>query len=190
MSEFSFLGTWNDSRAILNSILDGGEFCLIPDLKYDGPTPLYFKDLDDRVETILKDRRHLFIWGHSFSLFPPVLERIEEGPNAGRYSIRLCKGGPGLELTLPACYEDGGTLNLAPGTLSCPTKWLNPKENAWRKSSAEIAAAFKIIVARMKPQVFHHASYPKIWIGQDALHFIETKKARISGFEGRRDSSD
>lgn len=187
MTEFSFLGSWQDSWDILDSIFEGGEFTAIPDLKYASPEPLHINRLDDNVKSMLRDRRHLFIWGKSFSLFPPSFQRIEGEAQAGRnsmwYSIYLPEGGPGLELTLPAYYEESGVLNLGPGTVACPRLWFNRETKMWLRPTAELKAGFKEVRSRIKRHLVHCKERPDIWIGHDAARVLDEKNARIIGFE-------
>lgn len=186
MSQFSFLGTWKDSWAILDSILEGEDSSLIPDLKYAQPEPLCVRVLDDDVKDTLMHCRNLFIWGKTFSSFPPFLQRIPDGINAGKYFLEIAKGGPGLELTLPPCYTEDKVLNLGPGTLSYQRQWFNPEANAWQKPTEQVKAAFKEVTTRIKR---HLVRYPRsgqreVWIGHDAVQLVESKEARITGFEG------
>ena len=182
--EFSFLGTWNDSWEILDAILHGGGLSFIPDLKYDDPQPLYVTALTNEERAMIKDRRHLFIWGEAFSLFPPVLRRIDEGKNIGKYSVSSDEGGPILELTLPGCYEEESLLNLGPGTLACPRKTFDPATNIGLNPSAELRAGFREVRNRMKRSLVRYKPCPEIWIGQEAIELLGQGKARIIGFEG------
>ncbi len=187
MTEFSFLATWNDTWVILDSILEKEEYILIPDLRYDTPSPVYVTALSESVKSELKVIRHAYLWGKRFSLFPPVLQRIAEGVNAGKYFVELSSGGPGLELTIPPCYEDGGTLNLGPGMLSLPRRWLNPETNIWQKPTEEVKNGFADVKRGIKRHLARHPDHPQIWSGPEALKLLKTNKARISGFESKRE---
>ncbi|HLN28311.1 MAG TPA: hypothetical protein VK395_11250 [Gemmataceae bacterium] len=183
MNQFSFAGTWEDSWDILQEILRAGDVTLIPDMNYDRPTPLCFTALDDAVKKILRDRRNLYLWGRAYSLFPPHLERIEEGQAAGKYYVSLSRQGPGLELTLPPCYQEGGILHVGPGTLSGTPHTFNPETGIWEAPSAALRAGFSSIKARMKRHLVKFNKPPQIWIGKDALMRVKKKDARITGFE-------
>ncbi len=182
MGQFDFLGTWNDSWNLLGEILKRNDVKFVPDLKFNGPKPLYITYLDEEAKEVLRDRRNLYIWG-SFSIFPPCLDRIEEGQNAGKYSVWLAGGGPGLGLTLPACYEEGGLLNLGTGDLSYPKFTFNPNTNLWEPPSPALKAGYKDIKARIKRHLVRHKLKTFIWIGKEALQLVKQNKAKITGFE-------
>jgi hypothetical protein len=188
MMEYSFVGTWNDSWTILDAILQGDGLSLIPDLNYVNPEPTYSKVLNDRLKAMLLERRHLFIWGAAFSLFPPLIKRIDEGIKAGKYFVSATEGGPVLELTLPACYEGQGILNLGPGTLFCPRKTFDPATNIGHNPSVELRAGFREVRNRMKRSLVRYKPCPEIWIGQEAIGLLEQGKAMITGFEGLLES--
>lgn len=54
------------------------------------------------------------------------MKQISEGEKAGTYYLDVARGGPSLELTLPACYAEGDRLVLGPGMLSHQEIYLNP----------------------------------------------------------------
>ena len=182
MSQFSFLGTWDDSWRIVGSILERGDISLIPDLNYDDPKPAYISALNEEVKELLKRRPNLFLWSTQFSLFPPCMVRMAGGAAAGKYFLSLSRDGPGLELTLPGCYEADGVLNLACGTLSYQRLTFNSQTGRWEKPTLELQAGYKEITKTIKRHLVRHKFHKPIWTGRDALTLIERGTARVTGF--------
>jgi hypothetical protein len=189
MAQFEFLGTWNDSWNILAAILEHSEYSLVPDVKYDKPELLFVTKIDDPVKEMFLDRRNGFIWSTKFSLLPPSMNRIEGGVNVGKYYVSPTEGGPVLRLVLPACYEEGGVINLAPGMLSCPRATIKPGTNVAEKPSPAVRAGFKEVKAIIKRQLVRLKVRADIWSGQEASRLVEENRARIRGFERPGDSS-
>jgi hypothetical protein len=160
-----------------------GDIRLIPDLNYKSRRPTYKTDVDDRLRRMLRLRRNLFIWSETASRYPPVLLKIEAGPAAAKYFVDITRGGPGMVLTLPACYRrQGKILHLAPGLLTYPREWWNPEADRWEEPSTELKLAYRDIRRRIKSQLVRHRLHVYIWTGQDALLQILEKKAQVHGF--------
>jgi hypothetical protein len=182
MPQFDYLGTWEDSWGILQAIARPGDVRFVPDLHYEEPHPFLIRDIDDALKVILKERPSVFIWSTMFSKYPPYLERIDSGRDAGLYYVDISRGGPGLHLTLPACYREDDNLHLAPGMLSCQRLWLNPGTERWEKPNKDVKLGYKAIVARMKTQLECYRAHVDIWAGSGALRELQQKKATIHGF--------
>jgi hypothetical protein len=192
MAQFDYLGTWQDSWAILNAILEPGDVRLIPDLKYlksrpnfryyTKPEPLIFTSLNDELKEIMLVRRAGFLFSDKFSRSPPWFDSIEiDGQK--QYYVRSSCGGPCLDLTLPACYEAEGLLKLASAHLYYARHTWNPATEVWEPPSLELRAGYKEILNRMKRHLVRHRFHMDIWTGRDALQLLQHNKARITGFE-------
>ena len=181
MAQFPFLGTWDDSWAVMASILQVEHLKVIPDLKYDRPEPGLITVLDNPAKELLMGWRFVFLWSAKFSRFPPVMERTEDGADAGKYTVDLVAGGPGLALGLPPCYERGGILNLAPGSLYYAKHWFNSETELWEKPTPELRAGFREVIARIRLHVTaRHEFDVKMPIGHQALSLLREKKAKIA----------
>jgi hypothetical protein len=176
--QFEFLGTWNDSWGVLEAILARGDATLIPDLWYEEAKPLVFAAVDETLKGLLHQRRRVYVWSTAFSKFPPGLERQGSGPKAGKYFVRLSLGGPGLELTLPACFEAEGLINLNFGSLSYAKETFNPETGRWEKPSSQLKAGYDDVRSRLCSHVLKRES--GVWTGLDATHLLNTGRARIA----------
>jgi hypothetical protein len=183
MAQFDFLGSWNDSWDIVAAILENKDLRLVPDLRYDKPEPLFATALDDSLKAMLLDRGNGFLWSTRFSRYPPVMGRIEGGEAAGKYTVSLTRGGPYLRLGLPFCYEEGGVINLAAGSLYYPSWFLNPEATVSEKASPELRAGFKDVKAVIRRHLVRLKSRPDIWSGREASRLVEGGRARVRGFE-------
>lgn len=176
-AQLDFIGTWNDSWAAIETILTRSGTTLIPDLWYDTSSPLLFDELDESLKSLLRQRRRLYIWCTEFSRYPPVLERQESGPNAGKFFLRLALGGPGLELTLPACFEARGLVNLNFGSLSYARETFNPESARWEKPSPKLKAGYADMRARLCEHVLRQER--RVWMGPEAMHLLREGRAKI-----------
>lgn len=184
MAQFDFLGSWDDSWQIMASILQIGHISVIPDLWYERPEPIFIKALDHEAKDILRDRRNMFLWSTKFSRFPPTMVRMEGGEKRGKYYLRLSGGGPGLQFTLPACYEKDGLWNLAVAHLEYQRETLNPETEQWEKPTPELIAGYKEVKEILLPHlVARHEFALHVPIAHDALRLLREGQARIAGFD-------
>ncbi len=183
MAQFQFLGTWDDSWGILDAILEHPEYSLVPDLYYDKPEPLFVTKIGDAAKRMLLDRRNGFIWSTKFSLYSPNLKQVKEGQNAGKYYVDPTGQGPVLRLVLPACYEEGGVINLAPAMFSCPRWTVKPGTYDAMKASPELREGYKEVKAVIRKQLVRLKVRPDIWSGREASRLVDQNQARIHGFE-------
>lgn len=176
--QFEFLGTWTDSWAVLEAILKRGDATLIPDLWYEEPTPLAFVTVDETLKGLLRQRRRVYIWCTQFSKFPPHLEQQGSGPRAGKFFVRLPLSGPGLELTLPACFEAEGLINLNFGSLSYSKETLNPQSGKWERASSQLKAGYRDVRSRLCRYALKLEN--GIWTGLDAAQLLNTGRAKLA----------
>jgi len=178
MAQFDFYGTWIDSWKLLE-ILTEKNLSLIPDQWYKSPSAIFFNEINEELKDLLHKKRRLFIWGKEFSLFPPHFVLQKSGPRQGEYSIGAAYGGPCLDLTLPACFENDKKIKLSCGTLTFPKDYKNPKTNEWLKTSEDLKKYYKIISTDFK-KILKKTKFRKlIWIGGDALNLLENGNAEI-----------
>lgn len=172
-----FVGTWDDSWAVTNAILARGDVTPIPDLWYETASPTLFKTLDDALMALLRRRRRVYIWSTAFSRSPPVLERQDSGPQAGKFFLRLPLGGPGLELTLPACFEATGVVYLNFGGLSYPREILSPETGQWEGPSRLLKAGYADLRRRLCGRVLVREE--GVWAGPQAKALLRDGRARM-----------
>jgi hypothetical protein len=183
MKEFHYLGTWDDSWKILESILQRPETTFIPDIWYDSSKPTFFCRVNDELKKLMLYKRRVYIWAKDFSKRDPFLKRQEGGEMAGKYSVWLGSGGgQGLDLILPACYEENNITYLATGMLGYEKQYLNDLTGVREKPSVNLKAGYKDILSRIKKCLVRHEFHIPIWIGKDGLRLVQEKKAQITGF--------
>jgi hypothetical protein len=178
MRELPFLGTWEDSWQVLEAIIADGAFTMSPDKWYATPQSEVFRELTPELKDMLRERRRVYIWSPTYTRVPPVLERQEIGPKAGSYFIRLSKGGPGLELTLPACFkEDGPNLFLNYGSLTYPSLIQVSATGDWHKAPAALRDGFREVARRIQMRLVRHEDGN--WIGPSARELFRSGRAQL-----------
>lgn len=181
MPQFDFLGTWEDSWALLDSILDREGVQALPDQWYGSNIPIGFSKLNEELKAILKKKRRLYLVSKDFSLLPPFLKKQNTGEMAGKYAIVETYAGPLISLTLPACYLKNDLTNLNFGALSYPTKIFNPVTRSLQPPSRELKAAYNDIRQRSKRiLVRHKIASSWIYIGRNAFNLLKAGDAEIA----------
>jgi hypothetical protein len=194
VTHFDFLGTWQDSWAILAAILNPGDVTLIVDRRYDQPQPITLTTVDDVRTHCLNGQHKFYVSGTMFSVAPPSCRRIDTGIYEGKYRVEDSRGGPLLVLVLPVCYrydsvgvatnafENGTHLHLGPGTLMYQRYYWNEQSQLWERPSDCIKAGHVDLLRRVKTQLVRHTFHVPIWIGKDALQEVENGNATIHGY--------
>lgn len=182
MSDFVFFGTWDDSWQVLAAILEYPGYSIIPDSRYTDSVPFRTSTVNTELKKMCRERGAAFIWSTAFSLLPPVLVRIEEGKNAGKYFLDLSRGGPGLGLHLPGCYEQNGKTQLAPGSLWYPKKTFDVQSREWTPASASLRLGYREVRANIKNQLVPlQVETTRILIGEVAKGLVENGQACLHG---------
>jgi hypothetical protein len=180
MRQFNYYGTWNDSLDVVQAILKRGDIRVIHDSGiWHRPVAKYFHVLTEELETLLKTRPFLFLYG-KFSRFEPGFVLQENGPNAGTYWVSIKRGGPGLELGLPVCFENNGTICLGSRFLAYPAEYLNPETHLWERQCEEVRSTFSELRLLMKKCCLKRKKMNSpLFIGPRALELLNQGKARI-----------
>jgi hypothetical protein len=180
MAEFTFLATWTDSLSVLRSIFAQMEIRFVPDRWYPSDIPDAFTALDDTLLGILRECRKGFILSDRISKFPIGLVEQRNGPRAGQYYARPTLGGPCLELTLPAAFEDRGILCLNTGSLVRHREFFNPATSLWEKPSMDLKAEYQKMAKIIRTCLTKPDHRSSVWIGREARRMLEAGKARIT----------
>ncbi len=195
MAQFDFAGTWVDSWAHLERLVDTGRFSFVVDKWYTEPVPLQFRALDEDIRDIVRHRRGVYLFSDSYSRFP-----VAFGPptSNGLMLIAPKEGGPSLELVLPACFEKEGKTHLRSGWLMHQPYFQNPETGEWYRAPEELRLAYKQVCALLRRGLVKRymriypvkASPPRCviqtkWIGPDGAALLEAGAAELNGRSGQ-----
>jgi hypothetical protein len=187
----SFLATWNDSWDILTTILADSKLSISPDRWYEDTRAEVFTEITPALKQMLRERPRAYIWSSSYTAAPPILQKQNIGPKAGSYFIHNAKGGPGIELVLPACfvadgtgyrvYEPGAlaedrTIYLNYGALAYPKEIEDARTGQWSGAPDALIAGFRDVVKRIQSRL---AKDGKNWVGKEGLALLRAGKAQI-----------
>lgn len=184
MAEFEFMSTTEDYSAILEAVLAPRDIVLYVDLVYAKPEPFTISRLSDEAKATVMKRPHLLACGRSFSKTPPAMTRRNGGPAAGTYYVDFSKGGPGIALRLPYCYEDSGRLILKCGYLLSPRYYLDTETGQWKAPDETLRNAYRDLVRRIK-KLCHQMPESSVWITDAAHRLAEQGKAQLLGLRRR-----
>lgn len=179
MAEFHFLGTWDDSWNILNSIIEDFQPIMYPDVT--GPLNLLSGKtvLDENFKAVLKGCRRTFLWSASYSKYPVGIQPLESSDDSQQFFIYPSEGGPVLDFTFPPCFEHNGIIRIGHGSICYDPQFRSPEladSEPSLRVPEELKTAYKNIVTRMKKCFLkkHQGRYA----GHDAISMIEACKAK------------
>lgn len=176
MRQFDFLATWDDSWEILGDVLSCAGTSVSPSRWYDKPVADTFTTLSPALKALLREKRQLYIWRPSFTEHPPALTMQELGPRTGSYFIDPSKGGPGLELVLPACFTRDDNLYLNYGSLSYPATILDRSTGESRRAPLALAEGFRDVLRTIQS---HLVQDGEKWLGKEALQLLRAGTAQV-----------
>jgi hypothetical protein len=175
MREFNFLGTWKDSQAAIASLLSDKTFSFVLDKWYDTPSTTALSEVTPAVESVLKERRRLFLWSSSFASGPPRFVRQGSGLMAGRYSVDVAYEGPYLDLIVPPCFTKQGKVFLNYGSLSHPRRVYDTSTRNPSRPSSDLIEGFREAKSRIQS---HLKRFRGEWTGTDAVRLLKTGEAQ------------
>ncbi len=123
MNEFCFFGGWPDALEIVEYLFRLERFRFVLDQWYSKPQPQFLERLTSESESILRQRKRVFIWSEVYSPF-----RIDYSkPGAqGLSMINPVGSGPMLDIKLPDYVVRDEMMFLGMGNLSYQTRYEDP----------------------------------------------------------------
>lgn len=178
MAEFCFYGTWKDSLGWLEMLCEMRRFTFVESGWYTAPVPRQFTTIDDGCPEWLHKPAVLFLWSDSYSRFPPAFT----DPNSdGQMRIDSDKGGPALNLWLPACFEYKGRLveyrgrlSVGLGSLGYQPEYENPETGEWYKPPEALKQAYEELRALLRKSMVKRFAWGRRFTGRDFKPIIET----------------
>lgn len=178
MPDFSYYATFDESIALLRSLVDQCGVRIIPDPGvFSEPVAPSFNSVTEQMIEQLRKKRALFLAG-SFTLYDPVMHRRSSGTAIGTYYLSLDEGGPLIQMTIATVNDVQGP-TLISGSVSYQKFYKDPNTGVSPPASAEVRESFKSIVSTMKKNLVAHQLSMKIWIGPAALQLLRAGMAEI-----------
>lgn len=148
MADFEFYGDASDCDAVATAVLTGSSYVLIPNLCYEGPTPIEIRQVNAEFATYLNINKSMFIVG----AFTQGLswQRLSTGRWEGHYVIRPEHDGPLFSVRFPAVSDRGDVETYSVGVVSRLVRAYAPKLGIEVPLSHEAKTAFSDVVARVK----------------------------------------
>ncbi|HXK58855.1 MAG TPA: hypothetical protein PLP42_03080 [Acidobacteriota bacterium] len=182
MPQFNFWASWEDSWSILRGFVEGRDVLLIPDRWYETPEAEVFRSVTEEVKNLLSNRRRLYIFSADAELRARYFERQEIGPRRGMYRFHAALG-ESLDLTLPACYQEGSVTRLASGILTYPGEVFDWRSEQWRKPREELRNLYTQMCAVIKSYCLRRrVGQHSIFVGQNAVRLVEARQATLRAF--------
>jgi len=180
MAEFHFYGSEADSLAILEAILDTGEFHVTPDLHYPTRRVKSYRNVTPELVDAFAVKRGLYITG-SFSLEPLHIEKVKgDADTETFYYIDQTFGGPALSITLPNCKKrDNIKWHLGPGDIFYPRSYWDKAITHPIRPSDAVKSAHVRLVKLAKSFLVRRKILVNVWIGRNALSLLESDQALI-----------
>jgi hypothetical protein len=140
MAEFSFYGTWDDSRTYLERLAQLQQFTFVINKAYAEPTPMEFTAITDETWAWVQRHPFLLLWSAEYSRFPPIFDR----PVRGFMRISVFRSGPAIEVSLPRPLEQDGQLRIHAGDIMYQARYQDPDSRGWYDSPKTIRSTFNV----------------------------------------------
>jgi hypothetical protein len=182
MPEVGFFLARDDEIRLVRRMLDLG-CTMAVDRQY--PTPEYktLKSLVEYLELRQKGERLFFLLSSAYGRSPLAMDRIDEGPNEGKYFIKQRDGGPTIDFFCPLPFEKDGTTYIPSGMLGYyPTFW-NTLTNRNEKTPAELKRLFSALSRELRDGAVRiDTGKRRYWVTPGVVHLRATgvKLAGIS----------
>jgi hypothetical protein len=179
MAEFGFYCVAEDWRPLLEAVVREHRLSLVIDAWYPSATPPVHASMTDQmIQQIVKEKRRVFLF------LPPdpapvVLDRQDEGPAAGLYSVDQLRSGPMLDLSLPASYRHKGVLRLGPGVLAYHSAHWNQDLTEAYPASPELKATYGAVKQTIRRLLVRAMVTKPIWISRLALDQLQQGRAEV-----------
>jgi len=181
MAEFDFVATLDETWKILEIILKKEKVSFIPDIWFDLPKPIYFREINSTFKELSLKIGMIYIWGEEFSKHP--LEFVfydgDDELYKNKYRIVGSIGGPYLAFELPGEREYGNSISLFPGGISYDSWYYIKGTNQYIKPTDELKNAYKRICGYIKKQSKRYKFNHWIYVGRETLKLIHEGKARL-----------
>ena len=182
MPQFDFFATWDDDWSLLTALFASTELNVIPDKWYRTREIEIYRHFDDKLKQHITKKRRVFLFSKDTKInVMGGLDRQEEGPKAGHFSIESDSIGEVLELTFPACFEEDNTVCLGSGSLTYAKEFFNHTLDKWQSPSKPLIGFYNEIRAILKRNLKTTTiGKTKIWLGAHANELLESGDARIT----------
>jgi hypothetical protein len=144
MAEFTFYGSWEDSIAILDRLIQLNQFTFIVNKRYSEPVPLTFNNLNADQNSDLEAIHNLFLYSERYSLYPPYFVQVKADKT---WFIDPPPSGPALDLGLPKLRYESTIENtvLGRGILIYQSKYWHPETLEYYSPPQALKDAFKLV---------------------------------------------
>lgn len=170
MKQFDFLATWDDSLAMLRSVLQLPGVVLIPDRNYDTVDPIIISQGSHHFDSEFKTPCPVFIWSDVLSEFPPKTSRILEGPAKNKFWICPSDLQPLIDCIFYTEATSNGRRRLSPGTLSMASRWLMKDSGSFEKPNHMAVQLFNDVRKQLTLHLRRIFLHEPAWIGNDAFN--------------------
>jgi hypothetical protein len=183
MTEFNFLGSWQDTLTILQQILDLKTIRVLADVAYREPLPFEVNSLSASTQNTLKKNYRVFLETNTCSLYPI---KFSKPNNNGYVGIQQLESGPLMGFSLPHTYKDNGKLIVGGGHIEYPPNFLIPYTNTSYKPPQELRKVYQQIKIMIQKNMVKRywcwtrkifggeiiSSKEILWLGKDAFELI------------------
>jgi hypothetical protein len=182
MPETEFFAANADEEGLVQFLIDLG-FQFIPDLTYEGPDFLQFRDSNSyRVNRAVTT--HFFLLHDQTLLSPIVMFQIGgTGWNAGKYAIRQRQGGPTLSFSCCSSYDENGVSWIPTSSIGYYATYRNADTGRQERIPKLLRSKYHQIVDYIKQ---HGSPIEQECIGGAVRRYWLLNHARQALIEGSR----
>lgn len=149
MPSTKYYALFEESIAILDSILKGGFIAVVGHSPMEKPQALEFTEVNDELVKLLERAPNCYLRG-SFTKFPIQYQHFDRGPAVGKYAIDWLAAGPILQFSCAKVQDVRGKPALLQGDVSHQKSYENPETKGFDPTSDEVKEAYRKVVAAIK----------------------------------------
>src|SRR5258706_764786 len=178
MGEFVYYSTKDEWWGLMEAVLETHNVRFAVDRAYAEPWADCHGKLTDELRDEIRPLPRVYLVGDSFSDDPLYLWRQDGGINAGKYFIDISRGGPAMDLSMPAQFEEGGLVWFAEGSLGFQKLYWNDALTQAYPASKPLKDAFGLIKRTLQRHLLERkVAKQKMWVSPKAWELFEAGKA-------------
>jgi hypothetical protein len=179
MAQFVYYSTVEEWWPIFAAILNEHSLRFAVDRPYAEQSCEYYTTIGNELKTMKPPVSRVFLLGDAFSDAPLFLRKQESGSMAGKYFIDVSRGGPALDLTMPADFGRGDILRLGPQWVSFQKLYWDDTLSVPLQAQNGLKDAFGAVKKTLQRKLLRQELNEVFWVSSGAWSLFEAGQAAI-----------
>jgi len=185
MPTFEYRATFDEWWTMLEAILGEHRMKFAVDRSYGEPRCEYYDHLTEELkQAIFSGTRRIYLLSPAFSRNPLFLRQQPTGINQGKYFIDIARGGPSMDMSMCARFEERGLSWFAEADLGFQTRYWDDSLTKSYRAPRDLVRCFVAIKKTLQQHLLRKTIHRHVrWVSPDVWQLFETGKAafRLDG---------